>query len=74
MRPPAGPVNYQAGWSDGCESSLTATNTKLQIFLGTHEFTLHPQLRNDPLYKQAWRYGYLHCGYSMKSMARYNYL
>lgn len=72
MRAPSGPPHYRKGWQDGCESGLSATNDKIQLFLGTHVYTLDRALRYDKLYAKAWRYGYDHCSYSMK--ARYNYL
>jgi hypothetical protein len=71
--PPAGPHNYQQGWKDGCETGISSTNNATQLLLGTHRFTIDPGLRNDPLYNKAWRYGFNHCGYSMRSVARYQF-
>lgn len=73
MRAPEGPKNYQQGWQDGCTSGLSSTNTSFHLALGSYEFTLHKQLRYDPLYNKAWRYGYNHCGYSMKTLAQYGF-
>ncbi len=69
--PPEGPYNYQQGWSDGCESGISSTNSAFQLSIGSHQFVLHNELRNDKLYNQAWRYGFNHCGYAMKSLERY---
>lgn len=71
--PPPGPYNYQKGWKDGCETGLASTNNTLQLSLGTHRFTLDDQLRNDTLYNRAWKYGFNHCGFSMRSVARYSF-
>ena len=71
--PPDGPYNYQQGWKDGCESGIASTNHFTQQSLGAHRFVLHEQLRNDQLYNKAWRYAYNHCGYSMRSVARYDF-
>ena len=70
--PPAGPANYQQGWKDGCESGIAATNHFFQLTLGAYQFILDQQLSHDKLYNQAWRYGFNHCGYCMRSMARYH--
>jgi hypothetical protein len=73
MNPPEGPENYQKGWSDGCESSVAATNTNLQLFLKTHRYTLDTvRWQKDWLYRKAWGYGYQHCGFSLRAMSRYN--
>ncbi len=71
--PPPGPYNYQKGWKDGCETGISATNNSMQLILGTRQFTLDPQLRNDALYNKAWKYGFNHCGYSMRTVARYQF-
>ncbi len=71
--PPKGPYDYQKGWKDGCESGIASTNTFFQTTLGTHKFTLDQSLRNDRLYNQAWRYGFNHCGYSMRALAKYDF-
>jgi len=73
MNPPEGPHNYQQGWVDGCKSGLASTNTDLHQTLGSYKFTLSKELRYDKLYGRAWRYGYNHCGYSMKSLAQYSF-
>ena len=71
--PPEGPKPYRQGWSDGCESGLSSTSNKLHQLLGSYKFTLNTKLQNDPLYSRAWRYGYNHCGYSMRSLAQYSF-
>jgi hypothetical protein len=73
MNPPEGPQNYQQGWSDGCKSGVASTNTSFHQFIGSYRFTLDNQLRYDALYNKAWKYGYNHCGYSMKSLAQYSF-
>lgn len=73
VTPPDGPYTYQQGWRDGCESGIAATNHFFQLSVGTRQFTLDEQLRNDRLYNQAWRYAFNHCGYSMRSIARYDF-
>ncbi|MCE3232153.1 MAG: hypothetical protein K0R98_410 [Rickettsiaceae bacterium] len=70
--PPEGPEEYQKGWHDGCESGITATNTSPLMMLGTYKYTLDEELRYNNLYNAAWKYGYNHCGYSMKSLAQYS--
>ena len=71
MNPPKGPENYQQGWVDGCKTGVASTNTKLHLAIGSYQFTLDETLRYDELYNKAWRYGFNHCGYSMKSLAQY---
>lgn len=71
--PPKGPHNYQQGWKDGCESGISSTNTFFQLSVGSHQFVLHNELRADKLYNQAWRYGFNHCGYAMRSLERYQF-
>ena len=73
MNPPKGPKEYQQGWVDGCKTGLSSTNTKFHLSIGSYQFTLDEQLRYNRLYSQAWRYAYNHCGYSMKSLAQYNF-
>ena len=73
MNPPEGPFKYQKGWIDGCTSGLASTNTKFHLTLGSYRFTLDNKLRYDSLYNKAWKYGYNHCGYSMKSLAQYSF-
>lgn len=73
MNPPEGPHEYQQGWVDGCKSGIASTNTNLHMTLGSYVFTLDPELRYERLYNTAWRYAYNHCGYSMKTMARYQF-
>lgn len=74
VQAPPGPLPYRQGWSDGCESGLSAANDKVQLFLRTHKFTLNPRMKRDPLYFKAWTYAYNHCAFSMKSMMKYEYL
>src|SRR5688500_15625966 len=64
--PPKGPFEYQKGWKDGCESGLSATTTTFYMTVAAHKYTLDEELRYDRLYNAAWKYGYNHCGYSMK--------
>lgn len=71
--PPEGPYNYQKGWKDGCESGIASTNHFFQLTTGAYQFTLDEHLRNEKLYNQAWKYGFNHCGYSMRSVARYHF-
>ncbi len=71
--PPPGPYNYRKGWKDGCESALSATNNFFQVSLGTHRFALDSRLINDRLYNQAWRYAFNHCGFSMRTLDRYEF-
>jgi len=73
MRAPEGPSNYQQGWTDGCTSGLASTVNSLQMTLGSYKFTLDQKLRYDKLYNVAWKYAYNHCGYSMKTLAQYNF-
>jgi hypothetical protein len=70
--PPEGPTEYRQGWSDGCESGLSATMSTFYLAVGAHQYTLDENLRYDNLYNVAWKYGYNHCGYSMRSMAQYS--
>lgn len=73
INPPEGPRNYRQGWSDGCQTGLSSTNTNFHQAIGSYKFTLDKNLRYDPLYNKAWKYGYNHCGYSMKSLAQYSF-
>lgn len=73
MNPPEGPQNYQQGWIDGCKSALAITNTDLHLTLGTYQLVLDKTMRYDSLYNKAWQYAYNHCGYSMRSLARYSF-
>ena len=74
-RPPsdAHPI-YQQGWADGCESGLSSTTEKVQLFLQTHKYYYDPKLRYNNLYEKAWQYAYKHCAYSQKSVYAYKYL
>jgi hypothetical protein len=74
VKAPPGPLSYRQGWSDGCESGLSAANDQVQLFLRTHQFTLNPRMKRNPLYFKAWTYAYNHCAFSMKSMLKYHYL
>lgn len=71
-QPPAGPVNYQSGWKDGCESGMAANNTNMHMTLGSQRFVINNRLREDQLYNIAWQYAYNHCGYSMKALTQYS--
>lgn len=73
-RAPEGPYPYRQGWTDGCESGLSAVNDQVQLFLKTYKFTMNNKLKKNPLYFKAWNYGYNHCAFSYKSMMRYEYL
>lgn len=70
--PPEGPINYQQGWKDGCESGLASNNNTLHMTLGSQKFRINAQYRGDYLYNTAWRYAYNHCGYSMKALLQYS--
>jgi hypothetical protein len=72
MNAPEGPENYRQGWSDGCDSGLASTSNSFHQFIGSYRFVLDKDLRYDKLYNKAWKYGYNHCGYSMKSLAQYS--
>ena len=74
-RPPAEahPI-YQRGWVDGCESGLSATIEKIQLFFKTHQYHYDVDLRYNNLYEKAWQYAYKHCAYSVKAVYSYKYL
>jgi hypothetical protein len=70
--PPPGPFEYQKGWSDGCESGLSATMTTFYMAIAAHKYTLDEDLRYNKLYNAGWKYAYNHCGYSIRSLAQYS--
>lgn len=72
MNPPEGPENYQQGWLDGCKTGVASTSTAFYQTVGAYRFTLDNNLRYDRLYNTAWRYGFNHCGYTMKALAQYS--
>lgn len=52
-RVPEGPVIYQKGWKDGCETGLsTMTNGFYKTF---YDFKQDPILRSDPSYYKIWK-------------------
>lgn len=73
-RPPEAPPVYQQGWVDGCESGLSATSEKMQLFFEVHKYHYDANLRYNNMYDKAWQYAYKHCAFSLKSINAYKYL
>lgn len=70
---PEGPAEYMKGWKDGCDSGITATNSHLLLSVGHSPFAYDQNFEGNQLYFQAWRYGFEHCGYSIRTLARYSF-
>lgn len=70
---PEGPAEYKKGWEDGCNSSISAVNSPLFLSVGTAPFTYDKNFENSTLYFKAWKYGYEHCGFSLRSLAKYTF-
>jgi len=70
--PPDGPYEYRKGWSDGCQSGITAASPSFYQSISSHKFTLDSNLRYNQLYNKAWQYAYTHCGFSMRTLALYD--
>ncbi len=61
LTPPAGPPEYEQGWSDGCESGLNAYMHNFYKFMRLHDFKQDAKLRNNKMYYQAWQDSYVYC-------------
>lgn len=65
--PPPGPVEYQLGWNDGCNSGLAAVNTSMNLMLASHTYKIDGNGWQNPKYKSAWKDAYYYCTYHMFS-------
>ena len=59
QQPPAGPIEYQQGWIDGCESGYAGySNPSNKMF---HSWRQDPILARNPVYYQSWKDAYQYC-------------
>ena len=61
LTPPAGPPEYEQGWTDGCESGMNAYSGGIYKALKVFELRQDPQLRNNKMYYQVWKDAFLYC-------------
>lgn len=61
LTPPEGPVEYEKGWTDGCESGMSAYSPVFYKFVRVFDLQMDTKLRNNKMYYQAWRDAYLYC-------------
>ncbi len=61
LTPPEGPYEYEEGWSDGCESGMSAYAGAFYKLIGSFELRMKPDLRSNKMYYQAWKDAFLYC-------------
>ena len=61
LTPPEGPPEYEQGWSDGCESGMSAYSSSFYKLLNAFELRLDPDLRKNKMYYQVWKDAFLYC-------------
>ena len=75
LTPPPGPPEYQAGYVDGCTTSLNEDTNNL-IAMSSKRLYKHPVFNNKSnLYRRTWRSAYIYCtlwwGYLKKNSASF---
>ena len=59
--PPPGPIEYQAGFVDGCNTAI-GENRRNVFALATKRFYKHPEMNSrSNLYRRMWRSAYIYC-------------
>lgn len=61
LTPPDGPPIYQQGWSDGCESGLSAYSGNFYKFMRVYDYKQDARLRTNKMYYQVWQDAYVYC-------------
>lgn len=61
LTPPEGPIEYETGWTDGCESGMSAYANNFYKIFGMYELRMNPELRQNRMYYQAWKDAFLYC-------------
>lgn len=61
LTPPEGPFEYEQGWTDGCESGMSAYSNSFYKSLRVFELRQDPSLRGNKMYYQAWKDAFLYC-------------
>lgn len=70
LTPPEGPIEYEQGWSDGCETGSSAYTGNFYRLLRVYELRLDVKLRDDKMYYQAWRDAFLYCAIYWETINR----
>lgn len=61
LTPPEGPYEYEEGWSDGCESGMSAYSNNFYKLVGAFDLKMNAELRKNRMYYQAWKDAFLYC-------------
>lgn len=57
-----GPMEYQLGWEDGCDTGLSADSPL--FYKAMYGFKKRPEMGANDLYKQGWNEGFTYCRFS----------
>ena len=68
LTPPEGPFEYTEGWSDGCESGMSAYGNNFYKLLKAHQLKMNPELRKNRMYYQAWKDAFLYCAVYLEAV------
>ncbi len=61
LTPPEGPREYEQGWTEGCESGMSAYGNNFYKIFGVYELQMDPELRQNRMYYQAWKDAFVYC-------------
>lgn len=61
LTPPPGPPEYEQGWTDGCESGMSAYANGMYKTMRVFNLRQDPVLRNNRMYYQVWKDAFLYC-------------
>lgn len=67
LEPPPGSAEYRQGWSDGCESGLSAYGTP--FYKTFHRVKQDPILAQNKVYYQVWKDAYAYCAVYVMTQA-----
>ncbi len=71
MTPPAGPVEYQQGWKDGCETGIAGYGNQFtKLFYKARKDANFIQ---NATYQRVWRDAYAYCRVYMKTTQLHGY-
>lgn len=70
LTPPAGPPEYEIGWTDGCESGSNSYANDFYKLTRAFTFRQDPKLRNNRMYYQAWKDAFLYCAIYWETVNR----
>lgn len=59
---PSGPVEYQLGWEDGCDSGISAEGGWEYKLM--YSFKKRPEMAANDQYKTGWNEGFSYCRFS----------